>query len=761
MIDIDADGTLDLVSGGLAPQLFRYVAPGSYAGGPSQLGAQELYRAVGDLDGDGDDDVVTGGTTGMHLHWQGINGQFTLDASAISTPTSIIVRPYLFDCDGDGDLDVFAESSQPQLFRNDGAGVFTEVTATAITATRTVLEDTAVCDVEPDGDLDLLVMSGTNSNSFQPALWRNDGNGAFTEESIPGVFHVLYTATISAVDLDGDGLQDLVCTGPVLSHASWLNDGAGGFQSVVTGPLPGAATFEDHYRWVDWDQDGRTDLVTLNGYWTISPGLQFVAHPFDLPPQSPDRLLAVTDLDGDLDLDIVGLDRVLWHTTAGVVNTSASRFSGTTFLVGAESRVIAPRTGDVLATTVVATNGLHSDASDPASPLDRVYIRRPYAQLPFPTEVAPLAQALVEGADACVGCIFGMPKLFRLSGGQLVEEPTAVFPAGNLTHVAAADLLGVGVDLLVFGGRMTNGPVFGVPSATLPHTWSGVSLPLPPASPSNAQVREDVHVADMDGDGDLDLVHELRVLSQSPTGLTVVADFAPLVSPSARELQTFDFDSDGDRDVLIRSAASVQLLRNDGTAFVDVTTQLPASASAVDLMSHGDVDADGDEDLLVSHQGQPSRLWRNDGGLFTEIPAVGPPGFLLDGDHDGWPDLVTNTELRSNTHSHLHAPRLALPGAQWDIELRSWRFGAPATLALVAVGVDILAQPPHVPGLGKIYVNPATAVFMTALLNGGTATMPIAIPNTPVVLGTDLVAQAVFVDANRALLSGPLFDRVR
>ncbi|MCP3902624.1 MAG: CRTAC1 family protein [Planctomycetes bacterium] len=97
-----------------------------------------------------------------------------------------------------------------------------------------------------------------------------------------------------------------------------------------------------------------------------------------------------------------------------------------------------------------------------------------------------------------------------------------------------------------------------------------------------------------------------------------------------------DHDGDGDQDLLLVNAMpwphdageapapTMALYRNDGAgAFTDVT-----AGSGLDVACHGmgvataDADGDGDADVYVTALG-PNRLFRNDGGRFTEVPEAG------------------------------------------------------------------------------------------------------------------------------------------
>ena len=126
----------------------------------------------------------------------------------------------LFDMDGDGDLDLLllqggvdpASSTTPQagaghaLFRNDGEGTFTDVSDGAgFAALDGYAMGAAAGDVDGDGDVDLYV-----SQQGMDALFLNDGTGRFRDATdewgagVPG-----WSTSAAFGDLDGDGDLDL------------------------------------------------------------------------------------------------------------------------------------------------------------------------------------------------------------------------------------------------------------------------------------------------------------------------------------------------------------------------------------------------------------------------------------------------------------------------------------------------------------------------------------------------------------------------
>ena len=114
----------------------------------------------------------------------------------------------------------------------------------------------------------------------------------------------------------------------------------------------------------------------------------------------------------------------------------------------------------------------------------------------------------------------------------------------------------------------------------------------------------------------------------------------------------FDYDNDGDLDLLRVSPTDQHLYRNDGGKFVDVTEQAGAlaakpSAKGTSAVA-GDYDNDGKPDLFVMRYGGAT-LYHNDGnGKFSDATtAAGIPSYsylssavaFVDVDHDGDLDI--------------------------------------------------------------------------------------------------------------------------
>ena len=139
---------------------------------------------------------------------------------------------------------------------------------------------------------------------------------------------------------------------------------------------------------------------------------------------------------------------------------------------------------------------------------------------------------------------------------------------------------------------------------------------------------------DFDGDGFIDLLggaylqDKLTVVlhNEGGTRFTDVAAALGLTIPdrSARQTNWIDYDNDGDLDVYATNrSGDNKLFRNDGGRFTQVFTGVgPSDARPTVGACWLDMDNDGDVDLFLANQaGATDAMWRNDGTAFVDVAA--------------------------------------------------------------------------------------------------------------------------------------------
>ena len=125
----------------------------------------------------------------------------------------------------------------------------------------------AFLDFDVDGDQDLLFVNGSDwpwtktSRKTTPALYRNEGRGKFQDVTHGSGLDVsLYGMGAAIGDYDNDGLEDVFITG-VGGSKLFHNEGGGRFRD--TG-FPGDTNWSTGAAWIDHDRDGDLDLFVCN-----------------------------------------------------------------------------------------------------------------------------------------------------------------------------------------------------------------------------------------------------------------------------------------------------------------------------------------------------------------------------------------------------------------------------------------------------------------------------------------------------------------
>lgn len=298
------------------------------------------HTAFADLDNDNDIDAIVGAANGddinnlMLLRNSGSVSlpSYTLEVSNIikGIDVSSYAIPALGDLDGDGDIDLLIGRGDGRLshFENNGSETTPSMSLTSdfyksidvgLSAAPSLI------DWDNDGDLDLLI--GNEAGRIE--YWRNDGspnNFAPVQVAIQlGGILVDILAVPCPVDWDGDGLTDLLVGewdfNGFANVLLYENSGSIGAPtlSLVTNRLlkriPRDFTLPVVY---DWDCDGKRDLIlggrvfgstlfrNMAPSGTFPDSLTLLEQPDSLPWRDDGYRLsaAFADIDGDLLWDV-------------------------------------------------------------------------------------------------------------------------------------------------------------------------------------------------------------------------------------------------------------------------------------------------------------------------------------------------------------------------------------------------------------------------------------------------------------------------
>jgi hypothetical protein len=400
--DVDNDGDLDLFvgfGGTPANRLYRNDA-GVFTdiAAASGIADARATRAAawGDIDRDGDPDLLVGFTPGagpiLRLYRNDGARFFEITAaSGLALDTGAVRQPSWIDLDADGDLDLFVafRDRANMLFRNTG-GRFTDVAATLglDDSRRTV--GAVWFDYDEDGDLDLYA---GNMDGDANGLFRNDGDTFVDVAEAAGVQWggrprmeaASGTVRPCAADVNNDGRLDLF-TANYGTNGLFLNRGGGKFEDVSAAWGVAIDGRYDTCVIGDINNDGRLD-VYVNG--TVTGGISYRDYLLrnsgtkfeDVTPENVLKMQASHgaqwadfDQDGDLDLAVAGSRADATHSllrnmlpAADAARALAIRVvdaDGRALRAGAVVKIFAAGTRRLLATRLVDSGSGYSSQND-------------------------------------------------------------------------------------------------------------------------------------------------------------------------------------------------------------------------------------------------------------------------------------------------------------------------------------------------------------------------------------------------------------
>ena len=624
---------------------------------------------TGDLDNDGDVDILTYATVERvftsyngQVSWYENDGTGSFSEPQIITEQRAAGDIYPADLDGDADLDlVFSLGVEGTLwYENDGSGQFGEAQTVAgpLDIDPYLFSSVYAADLDGDGDQDVLTAnSGFDTSDSEFSWYENDGTGQFEEAKLIKSGFNAYL-DITTTDLDGDTTEDVLLSSGAGLY--WFkNDGNGDFQTAGDIATLGR---ESTYA-ADLDGDGDTDLVTAQvlGYaelvWFENNGTGNFSEPQTISQRSGNAVYA-SDVDNDQDIDVIATDnnRIGWYPNNGAGNfdSEAVVVSPQRSLNGLVEARAADIDGDgdadVLSTSKDKQIVWFENNNAEFGPVQRIGTLTGTPTAAYPTDLDQ------DGDTDVVAATYNLQRgvapsgkiiYYENNGAQTFEPQVIDSLNSGINSIFPADLNGDGnMDILAASDNIiwyrNNGE----------STFDKIIVGRLTTFDRGKQI----DTLDIDNDGDLDVI-----VSPDLGNIEWFENESDGKFSSQRKLGVYatsssfaDLDGDGDVDLVAGTESygiyytigSLYWYKNNGDGnFVRTREiELPNQRNyTVQEIATVDLDNDGDIDLLT---GGLTFFKNEGGGRFGEARSIDPSVSSLvsvdtgDFDQDGLPDVL-------------------------------------------------------------------------------------------------------------------------
>ncbi|HEX6643162.1 MAG TPA: FG-GAP-like repeat-containing protein [Gemmatimonadales bacterium] len=524
-------------------------------------------------------------------------------------------------------------------------------------------------DIDGDGDLDLFVQEYSNRLTF---FERSDSAGAPRWTWRTDAWHDLAIGDWNRfLDLDGDGDQDVLAESPYSFIRWYRNDGSRTAPRFTLAAdtlydVAGAPIFADRQnipQLADLDCNGRIDLMLgrvdgtitrfeLRDFANGKPRFGFITDRFegiqilggDAAPGGPPPMpipgaglttpslhgantMALVDLDRDGDPDILWGDffepGLLWIRNDGGCSSPSMR----------EAPIPFPPADPI------RTSGYNAPApGDLDGDGDLDFLVGVLGGAYNPTRTARDNLILLE----------------QTGRGTWVARTSRYLDGldlGSETNPALADLDGDGdLDLLVGNKIEQEGEVAGLYHLENLGTRTAPSFRLRGRIPVEPDYHYAPALADLDGDGDLDLVlgtwrdavryYRNDGSRSAPTFVLADTALVQLTRGSHASPTLGDMDGDGDADLLVGEASgAINYYRNDGSRVAPRFTLVSEEWLGLQEGRRSaprlhDLDGDGDLDLVIGLESGVPLVLRNEG-------SAAAPQFIRRPEAPRWPPLAS------------------------------------------------------------------------------------------------------------------------
>ncbi|MEM6642459.1 MAG: FG-GAP-like repeat-containing protein [Bacteroidota bacterium] len=628
--------------------------------------------ARGDLDGDGDEDIVYASYIDDPIVF--INEEnFNFSRFNLAVDSNIKFSVKLFDLDGDGDLDIFFQGGANEAythsaFINDGSASFTQQPATL--PLLDIREDLRwVGDLDGDGDLDFVSETRQETSPYNDyvTVFTNNALDFSSTTTFPGTYSASPSSRLRALmDFDGDNDLDIVYTANLPSSPGTpvqvlLNDGAGGFSDSGSPSYIYNQTID------------KTDTL---------------------------------DVDGDGNTDIINVNNANNDITFGILRNDGS---GETF--SEESTNVIARNQDAREILPIDINGDGRDEFVLNSDVDSTFViisiagagLQPYAKF----EGISIPALLDSDADADLVFRGSEISLYENTGSGNFEFNSSLDLISSVAEIDTADVdvdgdldfatagslasrvwindgmgnFGVGQEIGKKGSSIAFGNLDADPEPEMVigregsrssellgfEIWDNTDgvFTLAQTLDLGSFNGRQVFVENIDDDADLEILvfseyrgdgsnRRLRAFNNTG-GLNFENTFSTYLKYEAESMDVGDIDGDLDLDVVVAAdeqvIADTEIWSNDGTGSFSRTGGFePSTSNETSVALLADFDGDNDLDLFTSSETE-HKVWTNENGSFTEslvLPSsvYSTKSTLGDIDNDGDVDIIFGASLQ-------------------------------------------------------------------------------------------------------------------
>jgi hypothetical protein len=475
--DLNGDGKLDLATANSTSNVAAvllgrgngtFQAPATYSTGTNSY---PNYVAIGDVNGDGKNDLVSSNNYSAGLAVLLGNGNGTFQAATIYFTGARVVGVVLRDLNADGKLDLITSNTSNSavgVLLGKGDGTFQTVKAFS-TGLNTFPVTPAVGDINGDGKPD--IVSPNNYNGTVGLLLGN-GDGTFQPVVTLALGGGSQPTAVTLGDTNSDGKLDIVTSNYGTNTVGvFTGTGNGSFQAVTT-YRTGASSTPTDVLLADLNGDGTLDIATATqGTNAVSVlpgngrGLFGVASAYPMGADSEPSGIAMGDANNDGRLDLFSANYpttsvgVLLNTTApallsftptsgvvgttvtltgtGLSHTTAVTFNGTpaTFTVNSATSIstVVPAGASTGLLTVITPGGSATSATPFTVVLPNPV---PTSTTLSPTTVvagSPDLMLTVSGSGFVSNSIVSFNGVAVATTYVSASQLTAVVPASNLT----------------------------------------------------------------------------------------------------------------------------------------------------------------------------------------------------------------------------------------------------------------------------------------------------------------------------------------